>query len=355
MAALLSFRQEIPPSVRRTSLMLYDAVIRLFGRGSSPRRKVIRPVHHRVALEGLEDRTLLSHGHGHGLALGPLHAPGQLNHAGLVAGSHSHSHAHVKTHGHAAHQHCTLSLSQTVTANFTGSTTFRLTDFAVQNGQLVAVGTVAGQAATANVSFTAATGSTPPTITLTFPSQTFTAGGQTVTLNSITLPLTGPGAPTTDLGTAINNIASTLNGLSNPSDIAAALNPLVTSANSVLSGIAASGTVSGALTLSNFTINSSGQIQANASVAGQSLGTVTLSITGTRHNLAFSIGSLPVSLTDLTGTTGPVPLTASGKQGRHLQQRLHTLEVLMSNPSAMQAKMNALDRVLEALGATCTM
>ena len=191
-----------------------------------------------LRIEGLEDRTVLSHGLGVGPALVGAFPSSSHDQVGLVGSQHDRG--EVKGDD-AAHHQAALTLSQTVTADLTASTTFRLTGFSVVNGNLVATGTVAGQPVTANVGFTAATGTTPPTITLSFPQQTVQVGGATVTLSPITLNLTGPGAPTTPLGTAIGSIAGTLNGQTAPADIAAALNGVVTSANSVLSGITATG------------------------------------------------------------------------------------------------------------------
>jgi hypothetical protein len=281
--------------------------------------------------------------------VGALPSPGH-GQVGLVASQHDRG--EMKGDDGAAHHQAALTLSQTVTADLTASTTFRLTGFSVVIGNLVATGTIAGQPVTANVTFTAATGTTPPTITLSFPQQTVQVGGETVTLNPITLNLTGPGAPTTPLGTAIGSIAGTLNGLTAPADIAAALNGVVTSANSVLSGITATGTVSGALTLSHFSVSANGQITADASLGAQSIGTVTLTVTGSGNHLALSVGSFPITLPDLTATTSPVALSATGSENAHLQARLETLKVLLSNSSSVQAKTNALDRVLVALGAT---
>jgi hypothetical protein len=328
-----------------------------------PRRRTL-------LVEGLEDRTVPAHGmNHHGAAL--LHGHGHHHHhhhpavvtptPGTMTGSDQGREAGENENDNDnENEHCTPVLTETVTADFTATSTLQLAAkdaFTVVNGKLMATGTLAGQDVTVPVTFTAATGTTAPTISLALPDTKVTVGGQQFTLKATDLLLSGPNAPTTDLGTAIANDAATLNALTNLNDIANTLSGLVTPANSTLSDGTVTGSVTGPLTINGLSAGPDKQVLASGTFLGQKFSNVPVQLTGTGMDAALTLGPLSLTQSGLMTTFDKitVPLKPmAGATGNHLDQRLATLQVLFGNSSAAQAKINALDRVFEALGATCS-
>jgi len=210
-----------------------------------------------------------------------------------------------------------------VTGTLTGATV-NITNFVAQNGVLTAVGTVTNAAGTVLGTFTTpvtaiSPGATCNILDLTLGPIHLNLLGLVVDLNQIHLTITGQQG--TLLGGLLCGISNLLNGglTLNLTAITDGLNGLFGN-TSALTGIPATGTVSGALATITRFVTQNRQLAAVTNItnaAGTLLGTSTvpLAATGTCTILKLDIGAIHLNLLGLVVDLSPVHLSITAQQG----------------------------------------
>jgi len=235
-----------------------------------------------------------------------------------------------------------------------------ITGFSLVDGVLNAVGTVTNAAGrvlgTFSVPVTPTAGATCNILTLDIGAIHLNVLGLVVDLAPIHLTITGQNG--TLLGGLLCGISNLLNG-GLPLDLTSLTNLLngLFGNTSALTGIPATGTVSGALATITRFVTQNGQLAAVTNItnaAGTLLGTSTvpLAATGTCTILTLDIGAIHLNLLGLVVDLSPVHLSITAQQGpgNLLGNLLCAIANLLNRPSLnLNGLANLLNRVLAIL------
>ncbi len=237
---------------------------------SAPRRKA-RSV--RLAVEGLESRTVLS----------TLHVPA----VAVAAVANAHPEAdRVRVRAGQITIGGTVSLPVSATGNLT------IQSFSANNNQLTATGSLNINGVAVPVTFNANVtqqGSAAPVMTLTPTTGTLNVSGVgNLTLDTAT-PITV--SSSSGLSTLLGQVSTTLGGVTNISGLASGLDAGLNANNDVLNNFAVNGTVSTTVGVQRF-VNENGLLAAQVLVNGNTQLTLPLSTSAsTRGGLSLSSGT----------------------------------------------------------------